>query len=213
MKHSYLNHSRSLIIAVVVAFTAVSAHATDMGTVFKASYEAEAAGKLDEAYRIVNDAAPISANNYPAVVRLAYLKSLMTQYKEAAQLYATAGRIEGKAIEPVLSEQYQYLILQDWDNLDKAAREGVKRDPNNYYSLTRLGYSLYSRARYADAAEQYTKVAALYPLDLDVTLMRGWAHALAGQKNQAGQVFRSVQVISPDNASAKDGLLFLEKLQ
>lgn len=200
----------SVVIAgLMMVASHANAQAGDWGSVFRSSYEAEAAGKLADAYTIVNNASGGSMSNYPAVMRLAYLKGLMGQPRDAARLYRTAGEIEPAAVEPILYQQYQYILLGDSGNVVLSAREGLKRDPQNYVSRTRLAYALYQMKKYSEAAEEYSKVAALYPLDLDVAVMQGWSFAQLGLRARARGIFQKVLTVSPDNVSAKEGMAFL----
>jgi tetratricopeptide (TPR) repeat protein len=186
---------------------------SDLARVFQASYTAEAQGKYDEAYKVVNDYVGQTRASYVAIMRLAYLKGLMGRSEEAAQLFGTAAELQPRAIEPIIYQQYHLLALKDWEKLTNAARGALRLDANHYVSRTRLAYALYNQARYLEAAEEYAKVANLYPLDLDVMLMRGWCYALAGKKAQAQMLFKGVLTLSPDNASAKEGVEYLAKLR
>jgi tetratricopeptide (TPR) repeat protein len=186
---------------------------SDLAGVFQRSYTAEAAGKYDEAYKVVNDYVGQTRAGYVAVMRLAYLKGLMGRNDEAAQLFGTAAELQPRAIEPVVYQQYHLLILKDWEKLANSARVALRLDSNHYVSRTRLAYALYNQGRFTEAAEEYAKVANLYPLDLDVMLMRGWCYALSSRKAQAQMLFKSVLALSPDNASAKEGLEYLAKLR
>ncbi len=209
--------SVSLVVVVALGVLCgslvVPAAAQDLGAAFKASYAAEAAGNYDEAWRVMNEALGRDRSSYPGVMRLAYLKGLMQKPAEAAQLYAQAATLQPRAIEPLLYLQYQYLVLQDWTKLIEACSSALQLDSNHYNSRTRLAYAYYSQQRYAEAAAEYTKVSQLYPLDLDVLVMRGWSHALSGRKVFAQQAFQKVLEVSPDNTSAQEGITFLSRLR
>lgn len=198
-------------LAVIMAVSVVHAEETDMlAAAFKASYTAESAGNLNEAYRQISNAAGVE-KNYAGVMRLAYLKGRLGLYEEAAGQYIAAARLAPGAIEPILCQQYQYLMLKDWARLESAAKAGLALDARNYWSQTRLAYASYMQQKYKDAVEQYGRVATLYPLDLDVALMLGWSNALAGNDSAALKCFRQMLLISPDNKSAREGVAYVEK--
>lgn len=214
--HVVARHSVPLVVVLVVALSiafGLSAAAQDLGAAFKASYAAEAAGNYDEAWRVMNEAIGRDRSSYAGVMRLAYLKTLMQKPAEAAQLYTFAAGLQPRAVEPLLYLQYQYLVLQDWTKLVEASSSALQIDPNNYNSRARLGYAYYNQQRYAEAAAEYTKVSQLYPLDLDIMVMRGWSHALSGRKALAQQAFQKVLEVSPDNASAQEGITFLSRMR
>lgn len=208
-------HSLAVVVTAVSLFTLVAlpAVAQDLASAFKASYAAEAAGNYDEAWRVMNEALGRNRTSYPGVMRLAYIRGIQLKYDEAAQLYAAAAALEPRAVEPLVYLQYQYLLLQNWSKLEESARAALVLDPNHYASRTRLAWSLYSQQRYAESAAEYTKVSQLYPLDIDVLVMRGWAFALSGRRPQAEMVFDRVLEVAPENASAIEGKAFLARLR
>lgn len=212
-----MSRRRSLAIALAAvslsALVAGPVVAQDLASAFKASYAAEAAGNYDEAWRVMNDAMGRNRTSYPGLMRLAYIRGIQLKYDEAAQLYAAAAALEPRAVEPLGYLQYQYLLLQNWTKLEESARAALALDPGHYTSRTRLAWSLYSQQRYAESAAEYTKVSQLYPLDLDVLVMRGWAYALSGRRPQAEMVFDRVLEVSPENASATEGKAFLARLR
>lgn len=202
--------------AIVIALlppAAASQPADPLAAAFKASYEAEARGDYHEAYRVVRDVIGSPPSSYEGVMRLGYLKGLQQQPLEAALLFEKAAELEQNAVEPYIYQQYQYLLLADWAKLANSSLAALSRDPLHYTSRSRLGYALYMQGKYADAASQYTKVAQLYPLDLDVMIMRGWSYAKAGQKALALRVFRRALIISPDNAAALEGYDFADRMR
>jgi len=193
----------------IFVFSTESKSEEDLSKAFESSFAAESEGRIDEAYSIIERA--MGKGNYESLMRLAYLRALAGRYKESAELYAKAAELEGNAVEPLLYEQYQYFLLEDWVRLEEVCLKTLKIDANNYISRTRLAYSYYMRAQYSKAAEEYSKVQLLYPLDLDVMLMRGWSYALSNRDNLAFKIFRKVLMLSPSNTSAKEGLEFLKK--
>lgn len=202
-----------LAILTLVVVLIGPASAQSMGPAFAESYRSEGAGNWMEAYRIMARAMESNENSYPIMMRMAYLKGMMGDSAEAARLYGTAAQVAPDAIEPVISQQYQYLIMGDWTKLISASREGLRRDPKNYTSSTRLGYANYMLGRYQAAADEYAKVCRMYPLDIDVMLMKGWSLALAGDRPAAEKEFQMAMTLSPENQSAKDGMAYLRSLR
>ncbi len=201
------------LLAILLAMPASVRSEVDMARAFETSYAAEAAGNIDEAYRIMNEALGSTRSDYAGVMRLAYLRGIAGKYEEAASLYGSAAVLEPGAIEPLQYQQYHFLLAQNWAKLSEAAQAALALDPYNYTSRTRLAYAAYMRAQYATAAEEYNRVQRLYPLDLDVMIMRGWSYALANRKSQALQIFRKALTFAPSNASAKEGLDYANRLR
>lgn len=181
-----------------------------LGPVFRESYAAEARGKLAEAIAIINAGIPPESSNYYAAMRLGYLHGLLGKYGDAAALYARAASLRPAAVEPLLYQQYQYLMLQDWARLETACRDTLRRDATNYTSRTRLGYALYLQRKYPEALEQYQQVARQFPLDVEVLRMVGWSGALGGRKQAALQAFNAILCFSPDDQDARQGMKFLQ---
>ncbi|MEK8022226.1 MAG: tetratricopeptide repeat protein, partial [Candidatus Hydrogenedentota bacterium] len=186
---------------------------TKLADAFKASYASEAAGKYLDAFQAIVQVLQGNEDNYVVVMRLGYLKGMMGEYQEAARLYGSAAALKPDAVEPLVYQQYQFLLMTDWSALAASSREALKRDTQNYSSRSRLGYALYNMGRYSEAGENYSRVSALYPLDLEALTMRGWCYARLNRKGSASQLFREVLTISPDYQSAKDGLAYLDTLR
>lgn len=180
-----------------------------LGPIFRESYAAETAGRLDEAIAIISGR--IENDNYYATMRLGYLNGLLGRHPAAIQHYTRAAQLRPAAVEPLLYLQYQHLILQDWVNLEKTCRDTLLRDAGNYTARTRLGYALYLQRKYPEAAEQYTQVARQFPLDIEVLRMVGWANALAGRPRPAQQAFNSILCFSPDDQDARQGIKFVQE--
>lgn len=179
---------------------------------YRASIEAETSGKLADAYKIMNALPVESEDDYPIVMRLAYLNGLMGKSEEAAKMYGTAADLRQDAVEPLLYQQYYYLYLQNWPKLQESCRTAMTRDPRNYTALTRLGYAMYMMGKYNDAAEVYARVSKMHPLDLEVMNMRGWCAYYAGRKAEAERAFHYVLVFSPSHKSALSGKAYAAKM-
>lgn len=208
--------ARSLAVGSIAVMLLATAHAENSAKLvdaFKKSYAAEAAGKWSNAFQAMVELLPEHQGNYAVMVRMAYLKSASGEYQEAARLYGAASDLKPEAVEPIIYQQYQFILMKDWSSLATAARAGLARDTQNYTSRSRLAYALYNLGRYAEAGENYMRVTALYPLDLDALVMRGWCYAQLGRKPLAVQLFREVLTLSPENQSAKDGLAYVEAMK
>jgi tetratricopeptide (TPR) repeat protein len=207
---------RKLLLTVffVAAVPLVAAQTVDpLAAAFKASYEAEAKGDYNEAYRVIYNVIGAQPSSYEGVMRLGYIKGMQNQPRDAVLLYGRAAELEAGAVEPYIYQQYQYILLGDWTGLESSAKAALTRDQQNYTSRSRLGYALYMQGKFSEAAEQYVRLGRLYPLDLDVLIMRGWSYAKSGQKALAQRAFRRALTISPENASAKEGLEFTDRLR
>jgi tetratricopeptide (TPR) repeat protein len=72
----------------------------------------------------------------------------------------------------------------------------------NYY----LGYALYNRKQYETASKHFEKVVNLYPFDYDNSIMLAWTYFRLGKNNEAKMLFNKVLLMSPNDASALEGL-------
>jgi tetratricopeptide (TPR) repeat protein len=69
-----------------------------------------------------------------------------------------------------------------------------------------LGLVYYGQKDYNKAQPLFKKVVDLYPFGYDGLLMLAWTSYFQGNYNEAKVLFNKVKLLSPNDASANEGL-------
>jgi tetratricopeptide (TPR) repeat protein len=82
----------------------------------------------------------------------------------------------------------------------------IKINPYNTTVLYRVGLIYYGKEQYSQAYGYFEKVVNLYPFSYDGLLMFAWTNFKLGKNREAKVLFNKVLLLSPEDASAKEGL-------
>jgi tetratricopeptide (TPR) repeat protein len=201
------------VIVFAVVFTATGTGSgfsdDDLLNAFKLSYKYEAAGQLGDAITAIKSV--YKQDNYEVNLRLGWLYYSNKQYNEAMQNYQTAYKIMPCSIEARLGYANSAAALQDWVKTGEMYIEILNIDPNNSIVLYRLGLLYYYKPDYQKAYNYFEKVVNMYPFDYYSVLMLAWTNYQLGKGKEAEVLFNKVLLISPDDASALEGLGLLRK--
>jgi len=212
-----LKKSKKLFLFVFILLVVSQIYAQRSGTfsnddiqnAFKLSYKYEAGGQYKEA---IDALAPVySSSNYEVNLRLGWLNYLNLQHKDAMQYYQTAMKIMPYSIEARLGYVNPAAALEDWAKVGDMYNEILGIDPNNTAVLYKLGMVYYYRPDYQYAYNCFEKIVNLYPCDYSSVLMFGWANYQLGRGKDAEALFNKVLLLSPNDASALEGLGLLKK--
>lgn len=204
-----------VFVAIFVVATGINAQKEslvpyyDLQNAFKLSYKYESEGNFPSAIEALKNV--YVANNYEINLRLGWLYYLNKQYSESMSYYKIAMNIMPYAIEAKFGYVYPLSAVEDWDKVADTYREILKIDPNNTLALYRLGLIYYYKPDYKSAYECFEKVVNLYPFDYYSNLMFAWTNYQLGKGKEAEVLFKKVLLISPDDASALEGLNLLKK--
>ncbi|MCX7833985.1 MAG: tetratricopeptide repeat protein [Ignavibacteria bacterium] len=204
-----------IIVAVFVIATGINAQKEsiipydDVQNAFKLSYKYESEGNISAAIDALKNV--YIANNYEINLRLGWLYYLNKQYSESMNYYKIAMNLMPYAIEPKLGYVYPLSAVEDWDKVADTYLEILKIDPNNTFVMYRLGLIYYYKPDYQKAYNYFEKVVNLYPFDYYSNLMLAWTNYQLGKGKEAEVLFKKVLLISPDDASALEGLNLLKK--
>jgi tetratricopeptide (TPR) repeat protein len=200
-----------IIFAVILTGARTSSSFTDddLLNAFKLSYKYEAAGQFGDA---INALKPVyKSDNYEVNIRLGWLYYNNKQYNEAMQSYQNAFRIMPYSIEARLGYANSTAALQDWVKTGETYLDILNIDPNNSGVLYKLGLIYYYKPDYQKAFNCFEKVVNMYPFDYYSVLMLAWTNYQLGKGKEAEILFNKVLLISPDDASALEGLGLLRK--
>jgi tetratricopeptide (TPR) repeat protein len=79
-------------------------------------------------------------------------------------------------------------------------------DPQNTSAHYKKGVLDYGKKDYVNALIHFEKIVSLYPCDTDGLLMLGWTNFQLGKVSEAKDFFNKVLCLSPNNASALQGI-------
>lgn len=214
----FLKKSKILILFafIIIVISQINARSNtdtgpdgDLQKAFKDSYAFE----KNELYSSAIDAfkGVYDEKNYEINLRLGWLYYLNKQYDESVKYYETASILLPYSIEARFGIVNPLAAQEKWDKVAEQYTAIISIDPQNTTANYRLGLGYYYKADYANAFKYFEKVVNLYPFDYNSNLMYAWSNFQLGKSKEAEMLFRKVLLISPDDASALEGLGLLNK--
>lgn len=200
---------------LIVLFQISARSSTDAGPnddtqkAFKESYSYEAKGDYGSAIEVLKKV--YDDKLYEINLRLGWLYYANKQYDESVNYYGKAVSLMPNSIEAKFGLIYPLSAQEKWEKVYALYADILAIDPNNTKANYYTGLGYYYRADYKTAYKYFEKVTALYPFDYDSELMLAWTNFQLGKSKEAEILFRRVLLISPDNASALEGLALLNK--
>jgi tetratricopeptide (TPR) repeat protein len=171
---------------------------------FSASYVAEGKYNYTEAITQINNV--YSEQSYDMNLRLGWLYYLNKNYTSSIKHYEKAANVKPYAIEAKFGLIKPLAALESWDKVIKQYEAILNIDPQNTIANYYLGYTYYNRKQYDMAVKNFEKVVNLYPFDYDNSIMLAWTFLRLGKNNEAKLLFNKVLLMSPNDASALEGL-------
>ena len=173
---------------------------------WQASYDAEAAGKLDLSLAALEELPGAARTGYLAQFRRGWLLYRLGSYADSVTAYRSAVSQEPAAVEARVGLQLPLLALAKWQELTQVAEDVLELDPQNYLSLQRLALAKFNLQRYPEAEAQYRRILLLYPGDIEMRVGLGWTLLRMGKPSEARAVFSQVLDVAGYHASATQGL-------
>ena len=175
---------------------------------FAESYTAEKTGKYEEAVKKLK--AVYSEKSYEINIRLGWLNYNQGNFTESQTHYSRALKLMPYSEEAKFGLILPKAAIGKWTDVINLYNSILKNSPNNTVANYRLGLIYYSRKSYSKALGYFKKVVDLYPFDYDGLLMYAWANFQTGKTREAKILFNKVLMLSPNDASAKEGLSLIK---
>ncbi len=175
---------------------------------FSQSYNYEKTADYSQAIKVMKEV--YDENSYEVNLRLGWLTYLSGNYTESASYYNKAIQLQPVSEEARLGYVLPASAMGNWDAV---LREYLKILENNPYQTTvlyRVGNIYYGRNDYTKAYSYFEKLVNLYPFSYDGLLMFAWTNLKLGKYKEAKILFNKVLLLSPDDASAKEGLSLIK---
>ena len=205
-----------LFAFIILVISQINAHSnTDIGPdsdlqkAFKDSYAFEKNELYSSAIDVLKGV--YNEKNYEINLRLGWLNYLNKQYDESVKYYEIASQLLPYSIESRFGIINPLAVQEKWDKVTEQYVAILAIDPQNTLANYRLGLSYYYKTDYANAFKYFEKVVNLYPFDYNSNLMYAWSNFQLGKTKEAEMLFKKVLMISPDDASALEGLGLLGK--
>ena len=123
----------------------------------------------------------------------------MKYYKKAIDLYPLSEEAKLGYVLPASA-------VGNWDDVLNIYLNILTNNPYNTTVLYRTGLIYYNKEQYSQAYKYFEKLINLYPFSYDGLIMFAWTNYKLGKYREAKLLFQKVLLLSPDDASAKEGL-------
>ncbi|MCX6180334.1 MAG: tetratricopeptide repeat protein [Bacteroidetes bacterium] len=194
-------------IAILVLATIsnpVNAQSNKIEQAFSQSYYYEHISDYSSAITVIKNVYDFSS--YEENLRLGWLTYKAQLYQESLKYYQNAMDIKPNSIEAKLGFAYPQAALGNMDKVIELYKNILQVDPCNSIVLYRLGSVYYDRKEYQAAYPYLEKVVELYPFSYSTTLLFAWTSLKLEKHKEARELFNSVLLYAPDDASAIGGL-------
>ena len=196
-------------LTLALTFQTLSAQAiTARQNAFYKSYEFEKSGNYTAALKELNNV--YKSDDYFTNIRLGWLYYLSKQYAQSVKFYEKAISQKPYAIEAKFGLIKPLSATENWDRVKTTYTDILKIDPQNTLANYWLGVIYYNRKEYASANKLFEKVANLYPLDYDATIMLAWTKLKQGKTAEAKVLFQHALTLRPKDSSSLEGLKLIK---
>jgi tetratricopeptide (TPR) repeat protein len=171
---------------------------------FSKSYELSSKNDYKGAIAVIKEV--YDKASYPMNLRLGWLSYLSGLQIEAANYYKIATDLKPNSIEPKFGSALPAEMLGNKNDLKMHYESILAIDPQNTSAHYKKGVLDYGKKDYVNALIHFEKIVSLYPCDTDGLLMLGWTNFQLGKVSEAKDFFNKVLCLSPNNASALQGI-------
>ncbi len=196
---------KSVLMLLFIGIVTISLNAqSNIAEAFKDSYTQENKGEYSAA--VIDLKKVYQKDSYAINIRLAWLSYLAGQYTESMSYYKKSISLKPLSIEALMGLTYPAAAMGNWEQVINAYLEVLKIDKANYTANLKLGQIYMSRTKYEIAEPYFKLLINQYPFTYDVVLNTAWNNYYLGRFREAKILFNKVLWLSPNDASAMDGL-------
>lgn len=199
-----------VLVAFLAASLSLSAQTNQekLQEAFKNSISYESKGDYTNAIKQIKDL--YDANSYEINLRLGWLNYSNGNFTESMTYYQKALQLQPMSEEARMGYVLPASAAGNWDTVLREYLEILKTNPYNTTVLYRVGLIYYGKEQFSQAYSYLEKVVNLYPFSYDGLLMFAWTNLKLGKNREAKVLFNKVLLLSPDDASAKEGLSLIK---
>ena len=196
------------VIIILITASTVFSQNTDINSAFEESYKLEENGEYKQAIEKIKTV--YSADSYEINLRLGWLNYYSGFFTKSSTFYQKAINLMPYSIEAKLGLINPTSAMGNWTIVIKTYKEILQIDPKNSTANYRLASIYYGRKDYTTAFKYYQNVVNHYPFDYNAVLMYAWTNYMLGKTREAKILFNKVLLISPNDASALEGLSLIK---
>ena len=198
-----------IIVPLLAIATTLSAQSTtELQNAFSSSYVHEEAKDYDAAIKDLVDY--YDASSYEINVRLGWLNYYGGDYPNSLKYYKVAIELMPYSVEAKFGYILPLAAQGNWNEVVAIYHDVLKSDPQNSYANYKLGAIYYERAEYESAKNHAEKAVNMYPFDYDGIILLAWINLKMEDYRKAKILFNKSLLISPENASAIEGLKLIQ---
>jgi tetratricopeptide (TPR) repeat protein len=198
----------ALLVIIAGLWQIKAQNSSALQTAFDQSYIFETSAQYAKAAEVLKTV--YSEKAYEINIRLGWLLYKNGSYLESATYYLKAITIMPNAIEARLGYVLPESAMGNYDKVIEQYTEILKIDPQNASVNYSMGLIYYNRTDYKTAYKYLEKAASLYVFDYDITLYFAWTNLKLEKYPEAKELFNRVLLISPNDASATEGLKLIK---
>ncbi len=176
--------------------------------VFTKSYAYEAAGEYQKAIAELKNA--YDEDSYEINMRLGWLSYNSGLFTQSIGYYQKANDLMPYSEEAKFGLIYPASAAGKWEIVENMYKKILTNSPNNTSANYQLGLIYYGKQKYSNAYKHLKVVVDLYPFDYDGLLMFAWTNLKLGKLREAKILFNKVLLLSPEDASALEGLKLIK---
>lgn len=196
-----------MVLFVLITNSLSAQYSQEVRTAFKKSYKLENEGEYSKAARLIKDV--YDEDSYEINLRLGWLTYLQGMFADALPYYEKCLIIMPYSTEARLGIANPASAMGNWTLVEKMYLEILANDPANSLVNYRMGVIYYGREKYDVAFKYLEKVVNYYPFDYDSVVMLAWTNFKLGKYREAKVLFSKALLIKPDDASALEGLKYV----
>jgi tetratricopeptide (TPR) repeat protein len=170
------------------------------------SYNYEKIADYRDAIKSLSPVVKEYPKGYTVNLRLGWLYYLNENYADALKHYEVAMQTAPYSAEAKLGHLLPLLAQQKYEQVESEAYQILELDYNSYYGNLRLSIALRWQGKLDLAAKVDIKMLTLYPTDVNFLTELGLVRFYQGDKEAAGKIFTDVQILDPENETAKEYL-------
>lgn len=201
---------KPLVIAglLIISSGAFSQDNAKLQQAFSDSYSFEYSKNYTRAIEIIKPF--YSEGSYELNMRLGWLSYMAGNFPESVAYYQKAINLIPLSIEARLGMVYPLSYQLNWEGVITQYNEILKTDPQNLNVNYKLGLVYYNREQYTEAKKYFDKYISLYPFEYNAVLMSAWTNLKLSKFSEAKELFNKVLLLSPQDASALEGLGYIK---
>ncbi len=175
------------------------------------SYQYEKMGNYADAIKALQLVYNHYNDGYTVNLRLGFLYCANAKYANSTMHYLNAIQTSKYAITPKLGIMLVRIKQGQYEKAEEMGYQILNSDYYNYYGNLRMTFLLRQQKKYELAEKISTKMLALYPADAAFLAELGIIKYLTKEYKSAKLIFSNVLVLDPENVTAKEYLILLDK--